>query len=442
MSPTGFNENQWQFDLPDTGMLFPGDVLHYYFRAGDDVAGDVQYSTLPADITGFGDFTDPLAYHTSFVVHALPSISDDGFGGYNLPAVLFWNDYANRGGEIEWYHAWRNLGIEFGNDCDIYYTNGPSSGVGNGLGGRTSGLALEYYTDLVYTAGNLGAVTLSNGDFNNDAGDDIGALLNWLSAGNKDIFLTGDNLASDLGINAGASGLAFLESVMGLDVSTNDVRNFIGNQTTPLILTVPGNPVITNVNSWIAYGGCAGINTFDGVTVRAGATRLAEFTDLNGDPGAYAFSAATANVYNTTNRAVSLPYDLMNIYTNPNKQGSPKADRTRILSDVLDYFGLAPSALPTPVPDAAQFVVANYPNPFNPATKISYVVPRAGHLSLKIFNVRGELVRTLIDGQVEISGEVMWDGTNNKGSDVSSGVYFYEARLGDEVQVNKMALIK
>ena len=36
----------------------------------------------------------------------------------------------------------------------------------------------------------------------------------------------------------------------------------------------------------------------------------------------------------------------------------------------------------------------------------------------------------------------MWDGTNNKGSDVSSGVYFYEARLGDEVQVNKMALIK
>ena len=132
----------------------------------------------------------------------------------------------------------------------------------------------------------------------------------------------------------------------------------------------------------------------------------------------------------------------MYIYTDPKaKFGAPLSARSQILSDVMDYFGNG-AGFPTPATPGVRFAVANYPNPFNPATKISYVVPRAGHLSLKIFNVRGELVRTLINGQVETSGEVMWDGTNNKGSEVSSGVYFYEARLGDEVQVNKMALIK
>ena len=171
-------------------------------------------------------------------------------------------------------------------------------------------------------------------------------------------------------------------------------------------------------------------------------TSLAEFADPNNNPGGYDFSAATANVYNVTNRVVSLPYDLMHIYTDqPNKIGAPLADRTQILSDVLDYFNLN-FFFPGPVPDAAQFAVANYPNPFNPATKISYVVPRAGHLSLKIFNVRGELVRTLVDGQVEASGDVMWDGTNNQGGAAASGVYFYEARLGNEVRISKMALIK
>ena len=64
-------------------------------------------------------------------------------------------------------------------------TNGPSSGVGNGIGGRTNGLSMEHYTDLVYTAGDLAAMTISNGDFENDAGNDIGTLLNWMSSGGK-----------------------------------------------------------------------------------------------------------------------------------------------------------------------------------------------------------------------------------------------------------------
>ncbi len=440
---SGFPDpNEFAFDLPDTGTLFPGDVLHYYIRAGDDVAGDVQYATIPGDLSGFGDFSDPLAYNSSFVVHALPTIKSDGFGGFTTPSTLFWNDFANRGGEAEWYSAFANLGMAAGSNYDIYYTNGPSSGVGNGVGGRSNGLALEHYNSLIYTAGNMGINTISNGDFNNDAGDDMGALVTWLSAGNKDLLLTGDDLASDLGFNSGAAGQNFLEAVMGLDLATNDVRNFIDNQASPLVFAVAGNPVILNISNWIAYGGCFGINTFDGVTVRAGAARLAEFGDPNGYPGAYVFSAATLNVYNATNRVISLPYDLMYIYTDPAaKIGAPLSGRSQILSDVMDFFGNG-AGFPSPATPGVRFAVANYPNPFNPRTKISYTIRNAGHLTLKIFNVRGQLVRTLMDEQVQADGFAMWDGTDNAGSQVASGVYFTEARLGPDAQIFKLTLVK
>ncbi len=437
--------DRWAFDLPDTGTLFPGDVLHYYFRAGDEVDGDVQWSTMPADISGFGDFSDPQAYQSSYVVHALPSLLTAIPG--DQPPVLFWNDFANRGGEAEWYRAFKDLGMVRGVDFDIYYTNGPSSGVGNGIGGRTSGLALEHYSDILYTAGNLGVNTLANGDYGNDASDDIGALLTWMSTGGRDLFISGDEVASDLAFNAGPNGRSFAEEVMGLNFVTDSIRSSIGNQTTPLVLAVqgldPNVDVFSTVSSWIAYGGCFAINLFDGVTPRTGAVRQAEFADPNGSPGAYTFSAATLNVYNATNRIVSLPYDVMYIYNDPSAQSaSPVATRSHLIGNVLNFFGLVWSGLPSPVPANRAFAVSNAPNPFNPSTKISYTVKNAGHLKLKVFNVRGELVKTLIDGFVEVDDYVMWDGTDSQGGNVSSGIYFYEARMGTEVRVNKMALVK
>lgn len=433
--------DKFTFDLPDSNFLFPGDVLHYYIEAGDQLGPSIQLARMPSDTTGFSDFSGPTSYSSTFTIHALPSIKANN----TQPGILFWNDFANRGGEAEWYGALNNLGLIVGQDYDIYYTNAPSSGVGNGIGGRTSGLALSGYSDMLYTSGSLGVFTLSNGDFLNDAGDDIGALNLWLSAGNKDIFLTGDDLVSDLAVNAGPTALAFSTNVMGVTFQGNNLRSFIGNQATPLVKALPGNPVIMNVASWIAYGGCVGINTFDAVTTAGSAVRLAEFTDANGLGGAYTFSAATSNVSNLTNRIVSMPYDLMFVYDTgtAGKIAAPLSARAQILQDVLGYFGVAgaPGAV-TPVLPSKQFAVANYPNPFNPATKIAYTIKGAGHLTLKVFNVRGELVKTLIDGNVISDGSVMWDGTNNQGSNVSSGVYFYEARMGNDVQVNKMALVK
>jgi len=457
-SSGSWTPGKWAFDLPDTGFLFPGDVLHYYIEATDAIGGvggsDPQVSTMPSDLAGYGDFDNPMGYNSTFVVHALPSIADDGNGGYVQPGILFINDFANRGGENEWYTALNNIGLLSRQDYDIYYVNAPSSGVGNGIGGRASALTLngdvsmDGYQDILYTAGDLSVNTIANGDFNNDASNDVGTLTDWLDTGGKDIFLTGDDLASDLA-QAGAATLNMLENYLGATVVTNDVRPLIGTQTTPLVKVIAGNPVWNaTLQTWVAYGGCAGINTFDGVNVFGSGQRIAEFLSPAGASGQYSYSAATLNIRNpglTQSRIISTPFDLMFVYTDPAAPGNALPARAQMLKEVLIYFGVVGDPINvSPVLPGIAFTTSNYPNPFNPSTTIKYTMPKTGHLSLNVFNVRGQLVKTLIDGQVEAtdSGSIVWDGTNNQGSNVSSGVYFYEARANGEVKVQKMALVK
>jgi hypothetical protein len=375
---------------------------------------------------------------------------DDGFGGYTHPQLLFLNDFANRGGENEWYVSLNNIGLLVEEDYDVYYTNGPSSGVGNGIGGRTNDFVLAGYSDIMYTCGNLGVNTIANGDFQNDAGDDVGVLTAWMDQGGKDMFLTGDDLGSDLA-QAGVATLNFLEQYMGVTVATSSVRSFIGNQTTPLVVPIVGNPVFlpsSSLQNWIAFGGCAQINTFDGVNVIAGGQRIAEFVDPLGI--GYTFSAATLKTgvgSAGTSRTISLPYDLMYVNTNPAAPGNPLPARAQLLRDVLSYMGIAGDSgnvSGTENTPAVRFAASNYPNPFNPSTTIKYSMPKAGHLLLNVYNVRGQLVKTLIDGNRPAGADqtIVWDGTNNQGSTVSSGVYFYEARTGGQVVVQKMALVK
>ncbi len=431
--------DRWQFDLPDADFLYPGDVLHWYVEAWDDVAGDYQNATMPADITGYGDFSGPLAYASGMTVRALPTLTDDTGA---QPAMLFWNDFANRGGQDEWHGAFANLGFFPGADYDIYYTNAPSSGVSNGLGGRAALGQLYGYDTMIYTAGDLSVNTISNLDYENDAGDDVGVVSDWLSQGGKKMFATGDDLVSDMWVNGGTTTQAFVNAWMGLTFQSNDARPLLGGDTAPMVYSVAGNSVFNTTGSWIAYGGCRGINTFDAVTA-AGGEMLAEFND-----GASGLSAATKFVAVNTSQVITMPYDFRYIRTANSgaKVNQPAAlpARAEVLREVLLSFGVPSQdfqATPAGLP-GAKFAASNYPNPFNPSTKIEFTMPKAGHLSLKVYNVRGELVKTLIDEVRTESGHIMWDGTNEQGKAVSSGVYFYEARTDDSVVVNKMALVK
>lgn len=85
----------------------------------------------------------------------------------------------------------------------------------------------------------------------------------------------------------------------------------------------------------------------------------------------------------------------------------------------------------------------NYPNPFNPFTKIVYNVPEAGKVSIKIYNIKGQFIKTLVN-EVKEPGdhETYWDGTDNKQRKVSSGVYLYQLKAGNTEKNKKMILVK
>lgn len=85
----------------------------------------------------------------------------------------------------------------------------------------------------------------------------------------------------------------------------------------------------------------------------------------------------------------------------------------------------------------------NYPNPFNPTTTVRYEVGKLADISLKIYNVRGQLVRTLVNAkQAPGQYQVVWDGNDNMGFKVSSGLYIYQYSAGDFLRTYKMMLIK
>jgi len=85
----------------------------------------------------------------------------------------------------------------------------------------------------------------------------------------------------------------------------------------------------------------------------------------------------------------------------------------------------------------------NYPNPFNPTTTISYQLPESGKVRLDVYNPKGQLVKTLIDG-TQVSGlhSIVWNGTDTKNRSVASGVYLYRLSSQHNVQTKRMLLMK
>ena len=86
---------------------------------------------------------------------------------------------------------------------------------------------------------------------------------------------------------------------------------------------------------------------------------------------------------------------------------------------------------------------SNYPNPFNPTTQIEYALPVSNHVSIKVFNSLGQKVKTLVDRQMTPgTHHTNWDGTNDAGNVVPSGLYFYKMESSHFNSVKRMLLLK
>ncbi|MBI9031001.1 T9SS type A sorting domain-containing protein [bacterium] len=116
-------------------------------------------------------------------------------------------------------------------------------------------------------------------------------------------------------------------------------------------------------------------------------------------------------------------------------------DNPGVFCDLIDlsYFVPNDSEDVTPL----TFSASNYPNPFNPKTTISYNLPKAGVTKVEVFNLRGQLVKTLINEEQSAGNQkVVWSGKDKQGKQVSSGIYLYKIKNTGDVISGKMVLMK
>jgi hypothetical protein len=204
----------------------------------------------------------------------------------------------------------------------------------------------------------------------------------------------------------------------------------------PDTIAVNGEPnnQLPHVISWVIPS----INRMrdDGVSPDATAgdgiyTVAVTFPDSSGKYVEYKYlHNRTYECATTGNRVIYLD-DAYNASSNPQ------------IIDLAYFNSCVTTDVPTETPVVPLALHQNYPNPFNPATVISFVAPSMGRAVLKVYDVKGALVRTLLDDFVAV-GEVRvrWDGKDESGRGVSSGVYFYELRIGNERVSRKMVLLR
>jgi len=130
------------------------------------------------------------------------------------------------------------------------------------------------------------------------------------------------------------------------------------------------------------------------------------------------------------------PHHSLTYYYNDYSSGRPEV--VSVHPEFNTQFMPVGNVIPT-----AYALRQNSPNPFNPVTSVSYDLPKAGDVQIAVFNVLGQHVTDLVNGYQEAgSHEVVWDGKDNGGSSVASGIYFYRIKTNEFSDTKKMLLLK
>ncbi len=134
-------------------------------------------------------------------------------------------------------------------------------------------------------------------------------------------------------------------------------------------------------------------------------------------------------------RIITLPFCIANL---------DSSNRAAFLKNALDWF-VSTSKVDKPQMNLPKTFVLynNCPNPFNPETVITYDLPKIVQVELVVYNIIGQKIKTLFSGQRNAGQfDAVWDGTNDVGIQVASGVYIFTIKAGDFVQSNKMMLLR
>ena len=429
--------NRFSVDLNDN-LFTPGDTVCFFFRADSDAPStDVTYWSRNTGTTS--DINEVLSYPMEFT--CLPA------GGYLRGGdILYVDDFDGRGAQPFFDTAFQMMGLE--GKVDRYDTRGPSSIEGNSLGGRVTDVfqqVIGCYRKIIWNTGDLSRGTIGDGSGNPDYADDAGLLYTFLNHLNNTggLYLSGDDLADELSGLSSGSALS-LKSYINYNLIDGDHVNQ-GVGISPLAVGEPGS-IFTDIfgpDSLVAFGGCPIVNDFDVIEQTGTATLQASYHGNYEKEGAVVAQASV----NASGFAVGVVLSGFSYHYIRDTRPAGVPARVEHLRNIITWLG---NLLPQPVGGGAQSAAINelsqnYPNPFNPHTMIKYQIKETGPVSLRIYNVAGQLVRMLVDEESVRAGELRnaeWRGLNDAGQPVSSGVYFYKLVATNYTQTKKMVLLK
>jgi hypothetical protein len=438
--------DRYCIDLNDN-LFVPGDTIWYFFAAdadGTPNSGNERYWHRTLDGQGgsnvTADINEATADPCEFTI--LPA------GGVNRGGdILYVDDTDDRGGpaQLLFDSAFDMLGIR--DLIDRFDVLGPSSAVGNSLASRVKNNVtqiIDNYRKIIWDSGNLSRATVGDGTGRPEKSNDWGLLFQFLNTSDKDpgLYLSGDDIGEEWVRLTGAGAIQTRSIYMNFNLLDGDHINH-GEAISPTLTAACAPFVHSGVpDVLIAYGGCAQINDFD--VLQPTGQAITQFPYPNSGDGAVISQQTTNSAAQTATVVLSgFSYH----YIRDAFAAFPPA-RVEHLRDILIKMGTLVGTIcgvePGAGPPYANSLGNNYPNPFNPTTTIEYTIKARAHVSLKIYNAAGQLVRTRVD-EVQSPEEVKpveWDGRNNAGQGVSSGVYFYRLVTKNFSQTRKMVFLK
>ncbi len=429
--PTSTDE--FCIDLHD-GLFTPGDTIEFVFSARS--AGGVATTYWTRDVRRTKSQGRAFMAPMEFTV--LPTGTSE---------ILYVDCADGRGFEPFWMKALEQVGLT----ADRYDVRSPFSPAQNGLATRVRNIDAQIiapYRTILWGGGNA-SNTIGDGDWQNgNKSDDATLLWRFLdqSTTAHGVVFTGRWLAVD---GNGGSGLGGngpnLFGYITHSLVASDHRAF-GLPVSPTVQSVPGGcfDAAGLVDTLLLWGGCPSLPHFP--VIEATGTAHDELVPAapTGQPAAFAVAQSSINGVGHTVGAVLTTFALADVRSGAVPVGaSPSAV---LLGAMLDCIG-QPHTTATGVRPSATWrttLSPAAPNPFNPATTLRFTVRERGRVRLAVYDVSGRLVRVLVDGERAPGAEhvARWDGRDERGEPVASGVYFARLVTGGESLVRKLVLLK
>jgi hypothetical protein len=412
------------FDLNDAYFV-PPDRIDYYLSAKDANGFTTYWSSLVAGGT-VGD--EALVRANPEEAQCLPTGESD---------VLYVDDFSGRGAQPYFDSVFDEMGYV----PDRYDTRGPSSLVANGPGARAATAQINgVYKKILWNCGDLSTGTVGDGTGNPEKSPDAQMLFNFLdqSGQNVGLYLSGDDVSAEFKALA-SPAILNLETYIPHNLINGD-HVAAGHPTAPLVIKTGTAFTGFAPDTCVAFGGCPLINDFD-VLEPTGTSAMDAYYNGNATHGAIIHNQRT-NAQSFTARVVFSGFSFH--YMRDDRPVFPY-DRLAHLISIIRWFENIVDD-PTGIGEKPSYtsLEQNYPNPFNPQTTIAFSLKEKAHVSLNVYNVAGQLVRTLVseNRNAGVYTDVQWDGRSDNGSLVSSGVYFYKLVTKNFSMTKKMVLLK